>query len=39
MKMNEMLFHESDVWELSGIPLTIVKRSLLTGDFYGKEDF
>ena len=36
---DELTFLESDVWELSGVPLTQIKRSFVTIDFAGVDQF
>ena len=38
-KMSEILFWETDVWELSKVPLNRIKRNFVTMDFGGTSAF
>lgn len=37
--MNEILFWETDVWELSKVPLERIKRNFVTMEYGIEEDF
>ena len=37
--MSEILFWETDVWELSKVPLNMIKRNFITMDFGGNDQF
>ena len=38
-KQNELIFYETDVWELSGLPLESIQRKFVTVNLRGKSNF